>query len=117
TRLDIAKAPEAGEGGALLCRALVELGGVDPRTPVCQPGEVPLAASYAWKEGGGITFEATAKIKRTDIPTTAFLAPSPSLTYMASGLPPHGTFLPREALAALRTAPITLPPSRDRSIP
>src|SRR6185312_826348 len=53
-KLEIARSPESGEGGPLLCRALVELGGVDPKSPVCQPGEVVLAATYAWQEGGGI---------------------------------------------------------------
>ncbi len=119
TRLEIAKAPEAGEGGALLCRALVELGGVDPRTPACQPGEVPLAASYAWREGGGIAFEVTARTKRTDLSTSALLVPQPGLAFIPAGLPgvPHGVFLPREALAALRTGPIPLSPSLPHGAP
>ena len=118
-RLELGRVPESGEGGALLCRALVELGGVDPRTPACQPGEVPLAASYSWQEGGGITFEVSAVGKRTDLVASALLVPGPGVAHLPAGLPgvPHGIFLPREALAALRTAPLAVPTSRDASVP
>jgi hypothetical protein len=118
-RLEIGKVSEAGEGGALLCRALVELGGVDPRTPVCQPGEVPLAASYAWQEGGGIAFEVSAIARRTDLPAGALLVPAPGLAHVPAGLPgmPNGIFLSREGLAALRAAPLALSSVRDPSTP
>ncbi len=118
-RLELGKLPESGEGGALLCRMLVELGGVDPRTPVCQPGEVPLSAVYAWQEGGGISFEVGVVAKRADLNASALLVPPATLAPLPGGLPgvPHGIFLGREALAALRTAPLSLPPPRDASIP
>lgn len=118
-KLELGKVGEAGEGGMLLCRALVELGGVDPRTPVCQPGEVPLWAGYAWQEGGGIAFEVVALAKRTDLPASALLVPPPGVRHAPSGLPatPQGIFLSREELAAFRTAPLTLPPVRDPAVP
>jgi hypothetical protein len=118
-RLELGRVPESGEGGALLCRALVELGGVDPRTTACQPGEVPLFAAYAWQEGGGITFEVSAVVKRTDLPATSLLAPPPGVPYLASGLPgiPRGIFLGRETLTAFRTAAVALPASRDPQVP
>lgn len=120
-RLELGKLPESGEGGALLCRALVELGGVDPRTSVCQPGEVPLAAAYTWQEGGSISFEVSAFTKRTDLNAGALLVPPASLVHLPSGLPgvSQGILLGREALAALRTAPLSLAPTsaRDASIP
>jgi hypothetical protein len=118
-RLELARVPESGEGGALLCRALVELGGVDPRSPICQAGEVPLAASYSWQEGGGISFEASAVTKRTDFPTSALLVPPAGVAHLTSGLAAvaHGIFLSRETLAALRTVPITLPASHDPQVP
>jgi hypothetical protein len=118
-RLEIGRVVESGEGGMVLCRALVELGGVDPRTPLCQPGEVPLSAAYAWQEGGGIAFEVTTLTKRSDLPAATLLAPPPTAAFAPAGLPlvPHGIFLSREELAALRTAPIPLPAPRDRSAP
>lgn len=118
-RLELGKVPEAGEGGALLCRAVVELGGVDPRTPACQPGEVPLFASYVWQEGGGITFEVTALSKRNDLPAAGLLVPPAGLPMLPTGLPavPRGIFLARETLAALRSAPLSLPAARDPQVP
>jgi hypothetical protein len=121
-RLELGHVPESGEGGALLCRALVELASVDPRTSICQPGETSLLASYAWQEGGGITFEVVSVMKRTDLAASALLVPPPGLEAVTSGLPavPHGIFrifLSREALAALRTAPIVLPAAHDPQVP
>jgi hypothetical protein len=118
-RLELGKVSESGEGGALLCRALVELGGVDPRTSACQPGEVPLFAGYAWQEGGGISFEVSAIARRGDLSATSLLVPPPGLAPLASGLPgiPRGIFLGRETLTAFRSAAITLPASRDPQVP
>jgi hypothetical protein len=113
-KLEIGKVPDAGEGGALLCRALVEVVGVDPKTSVCQPGEIPLAAQYAWQDGGGISFDVTSMTRRTDLAPADLLVPSASLAFLATGLPaaPDGIFLTRDELAAFRSAP--LPPSATR---
>lgn len=118
-RLELAKVAEAGEGGALLCRALVEIGGVDPKTPVCAAGELVLSAAYAWQGGGGTTFEITSMAKRADLDPTQFLVPPPGAAYAAHGLPetPSGIFLTREELAAFRTAPLPPFPHADRSAP
>ena len=118
-KMEIGKVSEAGDGGVLLCRAIVELGGVDPRSLVCQPGEVPLFASYAWQEGGGIVFEVTGLQKRTDLPASGMLVPAPGVRLVAAGLPtvPQGIFLSREELVAFRTTPIALPQVRDPSVP
>lgn len=119
-RLELGKSAEIGEGGALLCRALVEIVGVDPRTSVCQSGEVPLAAAYTWQDGGGIDFEVTTMTRRTDIPTNETLVPPPGSAYQASGLPtsPGGVFLTRDEIAAFRTGvPQGLGPSADPLAP
>ncbi|MCC6553202.1 MAG: hypothetical protein IT372_09305, partial [Polyangiaceae bacterium] len=101
-RLELGKVSEAGEGGPLLCRALVELLGVDPRTPECQAGEVPLLAAFTWQGGGGVTFEVTSIARRTDLTSSDMLMPPPGPRYVASGLPaaPGGVFLTRNELAA-----------------
>lgn len=118
-KLELGKLSEAGEGGMLLCRALVELGGVDPRSALCQPGEVPLAAAYAWQEGGGIAFDVTALQQRTDLPAAGMLVPPPNVRHAPAGLPavPQGIFLSREEFVALRTTPLVLPPVRDAAVP
>ncbi|AKT36443.1 hypothetical protein [Chondromyces crocatus] len=111
-RLEMARIPEAGEGGVVLCRALVELAGIDPRTSECQPGEVPLLASYAWHDGGGAALEVNAIAKRVDLASNDMLVPPPGAKWSSSGLPtaPGGVFLTREEIAAFRSAPLDLPP-------
>lgn len=118
-KLELGKSVEAGEGGALLCRALVEIVGIDPRTPVCVAGEVPLSASYTWQDGGGIDFEITTITRRTDLATNDMLCPPPGASYQQSGLPmsPGGVFLTREEVAAFRSAPLQLPPVTDSQAP
>lgn len=117
--LELGKVPEAGEGGPLLCRALLEILGVDPRSPECVAGEVPLSASYAWQGGGGIRFEITSVSRRTDLAPSDLLMPPPGPSYAASGLPttPGNTFLTRDELAAFRTEPLPSPPSADPGAP
>jgi hypothetical protein len=118
-KLELAKVPEAGDGGALLCRALVEIGGIDPKAPTCQPGEVPLLATYTWQDGGGITLEVTTLTRRADLATNSLLTPPPGANYTPAGLPtvPYGIFLSKDELAAIRSAPLQLPPSTDATVP
>ena len=124
-RLELGKSTEVGDGGQLLCRVLVEMNGIDPKTSVCQPGEVPLSAGYAWTSGdpakpaGGVTFEVTTLTKRTDVALNGMLTPPPGAAFAATGLPavPHGIFLSKDELAAFRTAPLPLPPSTDSAAP
>lgn len=118
-RLELGKTNEVGEGGALLCRMLVEIVGVDPRSAVCVAGELPLSAAFSWQEGGGIEFEVTSLSKRTDIPTNDVLVPPPGAMYQSNGLPqsPAGVFLSREEVAAFRSAPLVLPPVEDPRAP
>jgi hypothetical protein len=118
-KLELGKTAEVGEGGPLFCRALVEIAGIDPKTPVCQVGEVPLSATYAWQEGGGISLEVTAMNRRTDIASGDMLAPPPGLPFTPEGLPtaPDGIFLNREELAAFRSAATPPSPNADPSAP
>jgi hypothetical protein len=118
-RIELGKVPEVGEGGALLCRALLEILGIDPKSSECQAGEVPLFAAYTWQEGGGVGFEVTSAVRRTDLASNDMLMPPPGAQYAASGLPaaPGGIFLTREELAAFRTAPLPLLPSSDPGVP
>jgi hypothetical protein len=107
-KLELARSTEAGEGGALFCRALVEIAGIDPKTTACQPGEVPLLATYSWSNGGGVTLEVTSMTRRTDLVSSEMLVPPPGATFAATGLPdaPSGIFLTAGELRALRTAPL-----------
>jgi hypothetical protein len=118
-KLEIGKIPEVGEGGPLLCRTLIEIAGLDPKLPVCEVGEVPLGATYAWADGGGITFEVTGVTKRTDFAPGDLLVPPQSANFANSGLPvaPAGIFLTRDELAAFRSAPLPPPSKSDPRAP
>lgn len=118
-RLELAKVPEAGEGGALLCRLLVDIAGIDPRSSACVPGEVPLSATYTWQESGGIGFEVTSLVKRTDLAPNDLLVPPPGAKHERLGLPIAlgGVFLTREELAAFRSAPLPRSAHPDPSAP
>jgi hypothetical protein len=118
-KLELGKTVEVGEGGPLFCRALVEIAGIDPKTPVCQANEVPLSATYAWQDGGGISLEVTAMHRRTDIASGDMLAPPPALAFTPEGLPtaPDGIFLTRDELQVFRSAPTPPSPNADPSAP
>jgi hypothetical protein len=118
-KLELAKASEAGDGGPLLCRALVELVAIDPKVPACQSGEVPVSATYVWHNGGGVSFEVTSLVRRSDLAASTFLIPPPGAKYAVAGLPeaPSGIFLSRDELAAMRTSPLVLPPPTDKGVP
>lgn len=118
-KLELGKVPEAGDGGVVLCRAMVELAGIDPKSTVCQPGEIPLLAAYSWQEGGGVNLEVTSFQKRTDLPAAGLLVPPPGVRHAAAGLPsvPQGIFLSSEELAAFRSSALPLAPARDPGVP
>jgi hypothetical protein len=118
-KLELAKVPESGEGATLFCRALVEIAGIDPKSPVCAAGELPVSAHYQWTAGGSVGVEVTAVGKRIDIQAAAMLVPPPGPQFTATGLPmvPRMIFLSRDALMSFRTQALTLPPNKDPSAP
>lgn len=103
-KLSLAEVAEAGEGGPLLCRLLLELAGIDPASRACRPGEVALRAEYVWQGGGGITFEVTDLARRVDLAARDMLVPPPGSRFETTGLPksPAGIFLSREELKSFR---------------
>lgn len=104
-QLDIASVPEASIGGPLLCRTLLEIAGVDPASPECKADEVVLAARFDFASGGGIDFEATALMKRTDMPAADASCPPTGSSYEATGLPDpsEGVFLVPAELEGFRS--------------
>lgn len=110
-RVELGKVADAVDAAPLLCRSFMEMVGVDPKTPACQSGEVPLFASWSWVDGGGIAWEATAITKRTDLLAGDFVIPPAGARYAASGLPiaPGGILLSKDELSAFRTGPLPSP--------
>lgn len=118
-KMEVASLPESGLGGPLLCRALVELMGIDPATPECKPEEVPLFASIDWVDGHGLDFVVTGLERRTDLSPGEALVPPPGATRSEDALPEatDGVYLTREELAAFRSQAVDVHPADPSSPP
>lgn len=106
--LEVGKLEGLGEGGVLLCRALLDLVGASPATPACNVDELPLRADVRWTTKGAVSFEITGVLRRTDLPA-AMLAVPPPLAAFADAPPPAASVAPLltpDELAALRSGPI-----------
>lgn len=108
---ELGKLPDLGEGGVLLCRALLDLMNASPSSPVCGDGEVPLRAELRWTARGSLGFEITGVLKRTDMPTPSLLVPPSSAVYADSPLASAGIapMLSPTDLAAFRTNAVDNP--------
>jgi len=98
----------AGDGGLLLCRLLVEIVASDPLAAPCATDEVPLHAQFSWPQGGSVVFEATALADRNDLPAAQLLVPPAGATFETTGIPAAGTgvILSREEMGAMRRGPV-----------
>jgi hypothetical protein len=107
-RIDVAMVPEAGEGGQLLCRLLVEAAGVDPSTGDCAAPELALAADYSWhgRDGSAIAFEVTGISRQSDLSSRELAAPPRGVQRIGSDVPsaPKGRFFSDDELADWRMA-------------
>ena len=110
---EIGRMPDLGDGGALLCRMLLDLLNAPPSTPLCGDGEFPLRAELRWTMRGSIAFEVTGMLKRekVDLPTTSLLVPPPSAMFAVGLFPIAGVqaSLSPSELAAFRTGPVEMP--------
>jgi len=109
-----ARMTNAGSGGVVLCRLLLELVGAQPTSPVCEEGKLPVRAAYQWTNGGKITFEVSSLLFRPDFPATAFLIPPARAAFLDIGLPDMAarTFLSEEQLGAFRIRSTDAPSPR-----
>jgi len=117
---ELATLREAGEGGVLVCRLLLDLMSAPPSASACGADEVPLHAELRWKTQGSLVFDVTSLARRTDMPMQELAAP-PSTSRFAPDLPPlppGGALLSKADLAALRNGPVDVPPPpRDAGVP
>jgi hypothetical protein len=106
-QLELGTFPDAGLGGPLLCRSLVELVAIDPSTSECRDDEVLLFASIEYASGDGVDVEVTNLAKRTDIVPGEAVCPPPGAEYQPFGLPevPNGAFLSKDEMSAFRSKP------------
>jgi hypothetical protein len=119
--LELAAVREAGEGGALVCRLLLDLMSAPPSAVPCASDEIPLHAELRWKTHGGLTFDVTSLARRTDLPLQELATP-PATIGFAPGPPPPSPaepMLTRAELASFRSAPVDVPApgARDARAP
>ncbi len=114
--LELATLHDIDDGGALVCRMLLDLMSASPSTEACENDEVPLHAELRWTTQGSLTFDVTSIIRRTDLVAQDLEAPPASLAFALSPPPdsPAEELIPRAELAAFRTVPVEIPPPPGR---
>jgi hypothetical protein len=112
TTFEIAHVADLGEGGAIVCRALLDLMNAPPSTPVCTTDDVPLHAELRWTTHGAIVFDATALARRPELTSQMLLTPPTSLSFALPSIPYAASRLlvTQQEIVAFRTAPAELPP-------
>lgn len=109
--LELAAFRDAGDGGTLVCRLLLDLVGAPPSTVACTTDEIPLHAELRWTTQGSLAFDITSIARRTDLPAQDLAAPPSTASF--AGQPLAGSagdvLLPRSELAAFRSAPVEAP--------
>jgi hypothetical protein len=111
---EIAAFKDAGDGGALLCRLLLDLMGGPPAASPCANDEVPLHAELRWTTQGALAFDVTEITRHTDFAGQDLAAP-PAAYGFVRGAPPVPTgeaMLAKADLAALRNGPVDVPLAR-----
>ena len=105
---EIGSLRDAGEGGALVCRLLLDLMTAPPSTFMCASDDVPLHAELRWTTQGALTFDVTGIARRFDLPQQDLAAPPPSAALDESppAIPPGELLLSKSDLAAFRNGPI-----------
>lgn len=114
--LELATFRDAGDGGALVCRLLLDLMSAPPATAACASDEIPLHAELRWTTQGALAFDVTSIVRRLDLPAGELAAPPSTATFSAAPLPGSWgeALLGKAELAALRSAPVELPPPQGR---
>jgi hypothetical protein len=109
---ELARIPEAAEGGVILCRSLLDLSNAPPSTAVCALDEVPLHVEWRWASKGGLSFDATSLTRRVDLSPASMAAPPASASFAQPSLPEVGAeaLVEQSELTAFRTAPSDVAP-------
>lgn len=105
---------DAGDGGVLVCRMLVDLMGGPSSAAPCGPDEIPLHAELRWTTQGALDFDVTSISRRSDLAAQDLAAPPETATFVASAppLPAGDALLGKTELAAFRNGPIDVPSAR-----
>jgi hypothetical protein len=126
---EIGHLADVGDGGALLCRSLLELMGAPPTTLLCGDGDVPLHAELHWtaldasppkggapppspalrtngRMAGVLAFDVLSITHRTDLSATSLAVPPPQATFLEAPFRAEGAhlLLAKSDLSAFRPA-------------
>jgi len=105
-RLEVeqARVAAAGQGGALLCRFLLELVGVHPDSESCRPELVPVRAEYVWTDGGRLTFEALSLERSSSLELSSLRTPPLTAEHRIGEVPtpPPALLVERAQLRGIR---------------
>jgi len=119
--LEVATVHDVGDGGALVCRMLLDLMSAAQSPAACGADDLPLHAEIRWTTRGALAFDILTLTKRADLAAQDLGAPPAPLTLVASPPPeiPAETLIHKSELAAFRTAAVDIPPAaaRDAQIP
>ena len=111
--IELASFREAGEGGVLICRMLLDLMNAPPSTAACSGDEVPLHAELRWTTQGALAFDVASIARRADLGVQDVATPPPSTSFELRPLPvpPGETMVAKADLSAFRSAPLDISPS------
>ena len=109
---------DSGDGGALVCRMLLELMSAPPSTAACGPDEVPLHAELHWTTQGGMSFDVVSIARRVDLTPQDLAVPPALAVFESSELPAsHGESLASKSdLAAFRSGPVDVQIGQSRGV-
>jgi hypothetical protein len=107
---------DAGEGGALVCRFLLDMMSAPLSTAACVTDEIPLHAELRWTTQGVLSFDVVSVGRRLDLPAQALAAPPAGASFVATPVPSSWgePLLGRGELASFRNTPLDLPPPQAR---
>jgi hypothetical protein len=111
--LELGTFRDAGDGGDLVCRFLLDLMGGAPAGSPCASDELPLHAEIRWSTQGSLVLDAVDVTARPHLAVADMAAPPPS-TWFAMGPPPGAegdVLLPRADVAAIHSAAVEVPPA------
>jgi hypothetical protein len=120
--LELAAFQNAGDGGGLVCRMLLDLVGAPPTTVACAYDEIPLHADLRWTTEGALVFDVTSITPSAHLPVQELAAPPATAAFLAEPFPssPGEVLLPKAELTAFRNAAVEVPPAataRDAQAP
>lgn len=111
---EIAAFRDAGDGGGLVCRLLLDLMGGPPAASPCASDEIPLHAELQWTTQGSLFFDVTAITPRKDLAAQDLAAPPATASFVRGPPPmlPGEAMLSKADLVAMRNGPIEVPVAR-----